>query len=559
MAAPEPTETRKRRVLPIHPFLFAIFPVLVPYARNLDFVPLRQVLPLLGAALAVTLVVWGILLIITRKLRSAALATSAIVLPLFSYTHLLNVTPKPAHWLIGPLCIAGSAAAVWACLRSRKPLLDATAVLNLASLVLVIPSCWSIGVGFSRSASLRAHAGEGFAGTAKQGNPNGHPGTPSRRIFTAAPAGSTELPDIYYIVLDAYGRADRLKQFYGYDNSPFIRELERRGFYVAHHSRANYDQTPLCLASGLNFTYLDAVARKVGPNGSLEACRQMLDDNEAAAFLARRGYRYVYIGSGVSEANVETADLILNDAQAIPQFDGQVLPPGAGLTGAEAKRADFARYNEHRNRLLGVFQHLDTVADLPYRKFVFAHLLAPHPPFVLGASGEAVHPEGAFNFADASWLLQQITREQYITRYIAQLQYVNRRTLEAIDSILKKSRRPPIIIVQGDHGSRMNLDWYSLDKTDVREPFSILNAYYAPKKVRADLYDTISPVNSFRIVFNDMFGATYARLPDRSYYSTVDQPYAFTDVTSMTENPKDMAHASAGAGVIRHTVGTTRD
>ena len=73
---------------------------------------------------------------------------------------------------------------------------------------------------------------------------------PKRKIATAP---ARNLPDVYYIILDAYGRADSLKTFYGYDNTPFLQALEQRGFYIARHSRANYDQTPLCLASALNF------------------------------------------------------------------------------------------------------------------------------------------------------------------------------------------------------------------------------------------------------------------------------------------------------------------
>ena len=101
--------------------------------------------------------------------------------------------------------------------------------------------------------------------------------------------------------------------------------------------------------------------------------------------------------------------------------------------------------------------------------------------------------------------------------------------------------------VQGDHGSRLNLNWDSLEKTDVREPFSILNAYYVPKKVRAHLYDTISPVNSFRILLTDIFGAHYKLLPDRSYYSTIQQPLAFTDVTALLAMSKARSDAGGAA------------
>lgn len=40
-------------------------------------------------------------------------------------------------------------------------------------------------------------------------------------------------PDIYYIILDAYGRGDVLQQLYGHDNAAFLECLGQKGFYVA--------------------------------------------------------------------------------------------------------------------------------------------------------------------------------------------------------------------------------------------------------------------------------------------------------------------------------------
>ena len=47
---------------------------------------------------------------------------------------------------------------------------------------------------------------------------------------------------------------------------------------------------------------------------------------------------------------------------------------------------------------------------------------------------------------------------------------------------------------------------------------SILFACYAPQKVMDGLYDSISPVNIFRVVLNECFDAEYELLPDRNYW-----------------------------------------
>ena len=156
------------------------------------------------------------------------------------------------------------------------------------------------------------------------------------------------------------------------------------------------------------------------------------------------------------------------------------------------------------------------------------------PDYRRRTHGEPLVPPYPYSDADGSLLLRshKITREEYQQGYAAQLQYINRRVLRAVDNILRQSARRPIIIIQGDHGSRLNVDWESESKTDLREPFSILNAYLVPPQVRSKLYDTITPVNSFRVVLSSMFGAHYPLLPDRSYFSLPNLPMAFHDVTN---------------------------
>ena len=64
-------------------------------------------------------------------------------------------------------------------------------------------------------------------------------------------------PDIYYIILDGYARSDVMSKLFGFDNEPFLKRLEQKGFYVARRSTANYCQTPLSLSSSLNAVYLN--------------------------------------------------------------------------------------------------------------------------------------------------------------------------------------------------------------------------------------------------------------------------------------------------------------
>jgi hypothetical protein len=62
--------------------------------------------------------------------------------------------------------------------------------------------------------------------------------------------------------------------------------------------------------------------------------------------------------------------------------------------------------------------------------------------------------------------------------------------------------------------------------------FPNLAAFYLPQASHADLYPTITPVNSFRVVFRMYFGADLATLPDRNYvFRSTRRLYDFTEVT----------------------------
>ena len=512
----------KRRVFPVHPLLFGIYPVLSLFARNISQTPIEQTFKSFAIFGAVTFCLWVMLFVAIRSLRKSAIMTSVIVLAFTSYGPLTLLLPHFPGLAIGGLEIGLVVLLLLIVLRAKQLLLDSTSAMNFGALVLVAPSLWTITVYMihdshsNKSVSIEARSDS-------RSNPVPHNGRPHVAIV------NPEDPDIYYIILDAYGRADRLKEFFGYDNEPFISALQQRGFYIADKSGANYNQTPLCLSSALNMEYLDAAKQNLTP----ERLRQMVDDSSVAQFLEKRGYQYVSIWSGLEVSRVTTADISLNDYPDLNAFETQAM----NLTPIAAeKRFRNQRYDNHRRRIIGVFDNLSTVARLPGPKFVFAHALAPHPPFVIGQHGESVYPSGPLTLADASWLTAKISKEQYIRGYVAQLQYVNSRVISAIDTILASYKRRPIIIIQGDHGSRMTMDWDSQARTDLREPFANLNAYLVPREVAARLYKSITPVNSFRVIFSSVFASSHPLLPDRSYYSSAENAYEFSDVTKLIPN-----------------------
>ena len=105
-----------------------------------------------------------------------------------------------------------------------------------------------------------------------------------------------------------------------------------------------------------------------------------------------------------------------------------------------------------------------------------------------------------------------------------------------IEGILAKSKTPPVIIIQADHGPGAYLIWESPEQSNLQERFSILNAYYLPDGGEAALYPSITPVNSFRVVLNQLFNAGLELLPDKNYFTTWKHPYEFIDVTDKVQS-----------------------
>jgi hypothetical protein len=189
-------------------------------------------------------------------------------------------------------------------------------------------------------------------------------------------------------------------------------------------------------------------------------------------------------------------------------------------------------YTNLRNNILFTFEKLPNLGDENAPRFIFAHIIAPHFPFVFGPNGEFSYQTKAFSLDETGGFVGN--RQTYIDGYIDELIYVNKRLLETVKQIIANSERPPIIIIQADHGAHANMVEGDPDPLPVpfyEERFAILNAYYLPNCETEQLYADISPVNSFRAVFNACFGQDFNFLEDISYFSKYNSPYKFIDVT----------------------------
>jgi hypothetical protein len=354
----------------------------------------------------------------------------------------------------------------------------------------------------------------------------------------AAVPSQADTPDIYYIILDGYGGEDMLQTIHGFDNSIFTDALEQRGFVVVSDSQSNYARTLLSLSSSLNMQYLNTMSSAMGDSNLWWPVAGAVQHSEVRRILESWGYKTIFFANNSDYSNIRDGDFYEAPFPIqLDIFDGLFLHQTNLDLLARIDQLGIAdlSYDTHRRIILHAFERLPQAATREGPKYIFAHIIAPHPPYVFDRAGNSLDPVYPFTLAD------QMTLDIAESRagYIEQLLFINQQVLQTIDSILANSESPPIIIIQGDHGPGTLSDYNSLENSCLYERYSILNAYYLPHVEKSSIPMDLSPVNSFRFIFNAYFNGDLELLPNRQYFSISDHLYDFTEVTGQSRQGCD--------------------
>lgn len=516
--------------LALYPFFFALYIILAPLAENLRQVDPTQALRPLAVLLMI--VTAGLLLFyaLFKDWHYAAYLIFLLCVFFFLFGHLYRLTQEKLSignkavvvplflGLWGGLLGVLSLKSVWSRLGGKRWMLP---FFNLVMAVALVRPGYLV-VSGTLFAPHQANA------------------APASNLpdTGGATLDCSTRPDIYYIVLDAYGRDDVLDTLYNLDNRPFLDYLKRKGFYVAGDSHSNYMQTVFSIPSSLNFSYIDPPQE--GVNG-LVYFSNLVKDNQIMSTLKRCGYRTVAFESGFYFTERPDVDVYLTSDNNLNDFESLLLAdsPVDVLLERLHYQAPKYSYAAHRQQVLYSFEKLAKLYKMPGPKIVFAHIVSPHPPFVFDANGRAVEPSRGFSFNDGDDF--QGTLEEYRAGYAQQVKFVNHKMEQVIDAILTKSSTPPVIIIQGDHGPGSRLNWSSPAQSCLWERTSILNAYYLPGGEESRLYPSISPVNSFRVVLDAYFGANLQLLPDSSYFTSQRLEGQAIDITTERTSQQNCA------------------
>lgn len=510
----------KQTSLPVFPFLFGLFPVLYLWSSNRTQEPAYVVIPSLLVTLAVLVVLYLIILALTRHTHRAALLTTILSFYVLTFGQFYHLIQPRLLKSVQPYLIPASLILVLALLafvvirRLGSPKL--TKALNLVSASLVLMQVVLAVPYYVSLASIKKVS----AGYVPEESP--------------IPVTSDQPQrDVYFILLDNYGRQDILKKGSKLDNSELIEALKERGFVFPDCAQANYMNTAPIIASILNMDYLDTFnipEKAYIKRGGYQYMAPIIQKSEVLSKFESYGYHTVTFRGFMGLIDITNSDTYIsydkdmayNQRLETTKFESLyfettlfsplneqykiypdlVLKSGPSFLRNLVPSQEILapEFNQVYQQNIFAFDALERIPEeIAGPKFVYAHLYTAHWPFMM-------KPDGSLRLP--------FTKEQTVEGYVDAVQYTNSRLLDAIDSILANSETPPVIILQGDHSNEWTrpVEWSGKDR------LKILSAYYLPDGGDQMLYDTISPVNNFRLVFKKYFGEEIDLLPDVNYY-----------------------------------------
>ena len=526
---------KKKNQKIFHPFLVAVFPILIIYSQNIGRIDFENLILPITLMLIFSVGLYYILKIILKNPFKAGLIVTIILILVFSYGHV--------YYLLNDVSIDGFdigrniylipvfglmlGISIFFAVKAKRVFDNATSILNVVSVVFVIIALSNVFlVAVEITSCDQCSNQELFYETRDFSN--------YFEPHKFSILENQERPNIYYLILDEYARNDALLEYHNFTNDKFTEFLENTGFHIAKNSFSNYPLSAQSIPATMNMNYINFLEDEIG--------------TEVRNYEPLLGIHGLYPNNMVIKNFIEMDYKIITfNTFALHQYENQLadetfchrdkLLLDNKLVDVLARTSIFGYYIERwaeaelRQVALCAFENFGNsgkVFDKPV--FVWAHIMLPHPPWIFGPNGEEIIPGKPLlltdnpDFRDSGW-------EPKI-QYLQQVLFVNKKTIETVENILEHDKNS-IILIQGDHGTA----WGEGVTSDPSEEFvwqrlSNFDAIYFPdEEKRVQLNDNRTLVNTFRTVFNSYFGSDYEILDDKMYWGSNDKPYNFEEVT----------------------------
>jgi hypothetical protein len=503
-------EQKSKRTLIIHPFLFAIFPLVFLLSYNIDFISPSEILFPSLIILAITFTLWILLGFIFKNRKKSAFIVSLGVILFSFYGHVYILLDGDVyddkfvpHELLLSIFLIFFIIGTFYFIKTKRELDKVTVIANTIAIVLVAISLVNIGINIDVDTFEKSDT------------------------IIETTNNLQQFPDIYYIILDEYAHSDLLQKYLNFDNSEFLNFLSEEGFHNSPITYSNYARTTVSMPSILNAEYVHLNLEQYGVSTlTPNLVTYLTFENKVMAYLKLKGYTiYTHNSGHWPTTQFSNSDYHLCDD--VNNLNSGLVPLYMRTTMLNPIHVQFFA-GDYRERILCIFSEL---SDIPNKnddgpKFIFAHIMLPHQPYVFGENGEPIQSK-AINKLNWDWSQE---------RYLGQLKFANQKLQEIIPKLLE-SDNEPIIIIQSDHGMRHGLDdWDNPTKDFLEKRHGSIKSYYFPGGVKNLLFENTTAVNTFRIIFNQYIDPNIELLPDKIFLSKEKFPPFFTDVTEILFN-----------------------
>lgn len=359
-------------------------------------------------------------------------------------------------------------------------------------------------------------------------------------------ANSKNLPNIYYIVLDRHSSNRQLQDGLNYNNASFINTLKKQSFYIDDSALSAYPYTAQSLASTLNANYIHNLNTNDKNALTYNALFNMSRNGAVIRELKKIGYKYEIVGSWYESSNGSNyADKVYwGGAQfniglinrKLSEFEDTFLSKNFFAALFRKTNIYISDHGQQAIRQIKVLKDLSRAEQpIGQGKFVFAHILLPHPPYVFNSDGSISNVDHEPNN----------NGKPVTDKYINQLEFTDDQIKEITKNIVEKSKGNAIIVVLSDEGyypqegiggaggSTDNKNMAKWTTKDLKAKYGVLAAYHLPNINDQKVLQNVDSVNIFRIILNNYFGYKLSYLPKCNFALKEGnaKPFIYDDIT----------------------------
>ncbi len=283
-------------------------------------------------------------------------------------------------------------------------------------------------------------------------------------------------PDLFLVVVDGYGGLVSMEEDFGVETPGWSEALAARGFEVPRSSWSAYPSTSGSVPSLLDMSYPLQAGPGISPATAKRLYSMISGENALVGTLSKAGYTVTMLESAWSGsacgAHIDVCvDSPFLDEATFFALNRTLLGPHI----LESQGYSFTVGAQNNMRWLrdnGGALSADDKAD-----FVFAHIMAPHPPFFLNRECETSY---APELSGVTFLSSRDEFEQREEAYLEQAYCIDGFMASFADSLSSSA----VVVFVADHGTdRRNQlaqhpgDW---DFEEIQERLNVLLAVRAP-------------------------------------------------------------------------------